>query len=103
MNNIYIVEKPIIYEYSRVTYKSVNYGNCMENTILQFLKIIFWNSEDKTYNLDIINKITNDKSKELINIFTKIDNEKQTKFDIDWIDFIMTLPEKNKFLFGKYI
>ncbi len=94
--SLYVTTKPQIYEYSRVSYKGRTFGNCMENTILQFLKILFWSNELDDYDYERIKKITNNTIKNnLIEIFENIHKEKTANFDIDWIDFIMKLQDKN--------
>jgi hypothetical protein len=98
LKNIYLIEKPIIYEYSLVIYKNVEYGNCMENTIFQFLKIIFWNIQIENYNYDKIKKITNIP----IKFFLNINNEKTKEFELEWVEFITELPIKNNLKFKNY-
>jgi hypothetical protein len=97
LKNIYIEEKPIIYEYSMVKYKSpVAYGNCMENCIFQFLKIIFWNPKNDTYDSSyIIKTVKSEFQQILINFFNKINDEKSKQFILDWVTFITELPKHN--------
>lgn len=92
---IYTEEKPIIYEYSSVKYKStLPYGNCMENTIFQFLKIIFWNQEKDAYDYEYIEKIVKLEFQEKIKSFIRrIDSEKNPQFIYDWVEFITELPK----------
>jgi hypothetical protein len=100
LKSCYTIDKPIIYEYSTITYKNMNYGNCMENTILQFLKILLWNNDIDNYNLDLIDKCfkKNDCiNKRLYDIFSKIDKEKTVDFDYEWVKFIMELNKENKY------
>lgn len=101
--NIYEIKKPIIYEYTKVFYKGEEYGNCMENTILQFLKILFLNPEKEIFSNDLIKKIVKPEYLNfIINIFKRIDlEEKTTKFDLDWVGFITELP-KSYPQFGNY-
>ena len=94
--NIYRIQKPIIYEYSQVIYKEELYGNCMESTILQLLKILFTNPEIEKFDETIIRKIIKDEHVEfIVDIFKRIDlEEKTTKFDLDWVRFITELPDQ---------
>ena len=72
-----MVEKPILYENSSVTYKNVPYGNCMESTILQFLKVLFFNPEKNDYDKELIKKIIKESEYIIIsNIFDNIEKEK---------------------------
>ena len=101
---LYKIEKPIIYEYTTVNYKGEEYGNCMENTILQFLKILFYNPNKLNYDNDIIKQIIKPEYENLvIDLFKKIDFEEKTKkFDEEWVKFITELPEKNNYILGNY-
>lgn len=95
LKNIYYEEKPLIYEYSTVKYKSPTaYGNCMENTIFQFLKIIFWNQEKNNYDFEKIKEIVKSEFKDqMVNFFTQINEEKKPTFVYDWVVFITELPK----------
>ena len=85
-------EKPIIYEYDKVTYKNITYGNCMENVILQFFKIIFWNDQTEIYDDNIINTIIKPEYIGiLLDFFNNINNEKSKSFILDWVTFITEL------------
>jgi hypothetical protein len=96
----YTIEKPIIYEYSTITYKNMTYANCMENTILQFLKILLWNKDMDNYNLALIDKCFKKNecvNEKLYDIFSKIDKEKTVNFDYEWVKFIMELDKEKKY------
>lgn len=93
--NIYLKNKLIIYEYSSVLYKDITYGNCMENTILQFLKILFFNPRIEKMDNYFIKKIINeDVLVEMGNIFNDIGKEKTKIFDEKWVKFVTELPER---------
>ena len=93
LKEYYKPELPILYEYDSVTYKNINYGNCMENTIFQFLKVIFWNKENNNYDLNKIKEIINDKHVKFIEtLFKNISNEKSLDFINNWTKFITELP-----------
>ena len=103
LKNFYNEEKPILYENSQVIYKEVNYGNCMESTILQFLKIIFWNPKIEYYDFNYINTVINEKYNEFITyIFTNIYKEKTRDFDLEWVEFVTELPFNNDLYFDNY-
>ncbi len=92
----YTPELPILYEYDTVIYKNVTYGNCMENTILQFLKVIFWNREINNYDFNKIKEIINDEQLDnIIHIFNDINNEKSLTFINTWTEYITELPNTN--------
>jgi len=99
----YKPELPILYDSNNVTYKNVNYGNCMENTILQFLKVIFWNKEINNYDFNRIKKIINDDNYNFINnVFININTEKTLKFINKWVEFITELPKKYDYIYDNY-
>ncbi len=98
LNKYYKPELPILYENDSVTYKNINYGNCMENTIFQFLKVIFWNMETNTYNFNKIKEIINEEHFDFINnIFINITNEKSLTFINKWVEFITEITYTNNF------
>ena len=100
INYFSINNKPIIYENDWITYKDVSYGNCMENVILQFLKIIFWNNITNEYDESIIHNIINIKYLDIIlEFFKNINNEKNSEFILGWVEFITELaPETYDFI-----
>ena len=103
LKKYYKPELPILYEYDSVTYKNVNYGNCMENTIFQFLKVIFWNKEINNYDFNKIKEIINDNNYNFINnLFININNEKTLQFINTWVEFITELPNINNNIHGSY-
>jgi hypothetical protein len=80
---------PPIYEYSMTTYKGKTYGNCMENTILQFFKVLFWDKNKKIYDLsNIANIIKEQYVTKFKWFFDNINNEKDNLFIDEWTDFI---------------
>ncbi len=87
-------EKPIIYDYDRIIYNGDLYGNCMENVILQFLKVIFWNDNKDDYDDDIIYKIINTLYiNDIKSFFNDIDNEKSSLFILNWFLFITKIAQ----------
>lgn len=103
LKEIYSIDKPIIYEYSVVTFKEITYGNCMESTILQFLKVLFYNVEKNKYDSEIIKKIIKPELRSTITeTFEDIENEKTTNFDLEWVEFITELPKNNNLTYGDY-
>ncbi len=73
---------PPIYEYSMTTFRGITYGNCMENTILQFMKIIFWSIESQRYAINVFSKIIKDKYVDKFTyFFNNIAQEKNATFD----------------------
>ena len=94
LKSIYSMNKPIIYEYSQITYKKETYGNCMESTILQLLKIFFCNPNIENFDDNIIKKIVKDEYVDfIIDIFKRIElEERTTLFDLSWVEFITELP-----------
>lgn len=100
---IYTIDKPIIYEYSMVNYKNVSYGNCMESTILQFLKVLFYDMKEDKYSTSTICKIIKSDFTDIIKIiFDNISNEKTENFDLEWVEFITELPKSQKLSYGDY-
>ena len=86
-NNSY----PILFEYKTILYKEYKFSNCIENTILQFLKIILYNYDKNIYNLDLIE---NEKLKIL---FEKLNNdltiEDNNSFMEEFLDIIYTVDK----------
>jgi hypothetical protein len=88
LNNLYNKPIPLIYNYSQSEYKQKFFSNCMENTILHFIKIILWNYNEKKYiieeslfsNITLFNKI-----KDLFKIIYK---EQSKEFINKWTSFI---------------
>jgi len=98
------INKLTIYENDWITYKGVEYGNCMENVILQFFKIIFWNNITNEYDKSIIQNIINIKYLDIIlEFFKNINNEKNSEFILEWVAFITELaPETYDFIKANY-
>ncbi len=91
--NLFLDTKLIIYEYVKVYYKYIKYGNCMENTILQFLKVIFWDNDNNVYNFELINKIIKPDILDKINyFFININYERSEQYTLNWVEFITELP-----------
>jgi hypothetical protein len=104
LKQIYTIEKPIIYENSIIINNGVEYGNCMENIILQFLKILFYNPKKENYDDKFIKSIIRPEYQEKIfYIFKNIDSlEKKPTFDLDWVIFLTKLPIQSANRFGNY-
>ena len=91
---LYMENKFSIYEFSNVNYKNDTIGNCMENTIFQFLKIIFFDFKNNKYDLNIVENIINEKNK--IDIKYYIENiklENTTFFNLEWFTYINNLKD----------
>jgi ankyrin repeat protein len=97
MSNLYIKSNlPPIYEYS-ITKDGC--GDCMENTIFQFLKIMFWDYENSKYKLDLIEKTIDSKYLEIImHFFTDIMNERKKEQINKRFDFFDSLSPDLDFL-----
>jgi ankyrin repeat protein len=97
MNNLYIKSNlPPIYEYS-ITKEGC--GDCMENTIFQFLKIIFWDHENNKYKLDLIEKTIDPKYLKIImHFFTDISNERKKEQINKRFEFFDSLSSDLDFL-----
>jgi len=103
LTQIYTIDKPIIYENSIVNYKNMNYGNCMESTILQFLKVLFYDKQEEKYSNSIICKIIKSNLISIIKkIFDDISNEKTENFDLEWVKFINELPKSQDLIYDDY-
>ena len=79
-----------------IIYNGIEFANCMENTILQFLKILFYDETIMTYNFLLIDQLI--KKNYCIKIkefFIKINNNKESsiQFCIEWLDFIYFIDE----------
>jgi len=89
----YINNKLVLYTERVITYKDQAYGNCMENTIFQFLKVLFWDTSTNTYNKIKIKEIIKPQLYvSIIYFFTNIIVEKQITFINMWMKFITELP-----------
>lgn len=92
--NVYLQSGPVLYEYSRIKYKGIIFSNCMENTLLQFMKILFYDYKFCDYNYDTIRTLVKPELyNDMVNIFENIDFEKSEDFDSKWIDFLLKLTE----------
>jgi hypothetical protein len=91
---------PPIYEYLITNYKGKSYGNCMENTILQFFKVLFWDKNAKNYDLSKINNIIKKQYTENFKwFFENIKYERDSVFIDNWTEFIMFDKIKPKYNF----
>ncbi len=96
---LYLPLKPDIYEALQVTYREKTYGNCMENTIFQFLKILFWNNSDNKYDNDLIDLIVKKTVADKIkNFFIHIETERTPKFVYDWVKYVTEIPSEYDFI-----
>jgi hypothetical protein len=94
---------PIIYTYQEVSFEGEKYGNCMENTLFQYLKILFWDNNALKYDLDRIkhlvndDKIVDDKSNSdiITNFFQNIGKENDGNFIIEWVKYVTTIARGN--------
>ena len=95
---------PLIYEYSKVNFMGQEYGNCMENTILQFIKLLFWDTKERNYNIKLIDSIVRDKYQlEIYNYLKNIDKEKENAYVEKWVKFISyTIVNDNDYPNIKY-
>jgi hypothetical protein len=87
---------PTIYESKMTKYKNRIYGNCMENVILQFWKLIFWNIDTKKYDLSRIDRLIKDDIRyeyrnKMRTFFNDIDGERESQFIDKWTEFITEL------------
>jgi len=86
-------KKNTLYEYSMTNYKGITFPNCMENTILQFLKVLFWNNVSKTYDFNMIKNIIDKKylnDDNFIYFFNNIHDERTQSYIDKWTDFLMS-------------
>jgi hypothetical protein len=90
---------PPIYEYKITTYKDKTYGNCMENTILQFFKILFWDKNKQVYDLSKIDIIKRQYIEKFRWFFENIKYERDKVFIDKWTEFIMFDETKPKYDF----
>lgn len=91
--NIYNQKKPVIYEYSMTNYNGETYGNCMENTILQFIKLLMWNSETMNYeNIEIKNEEIKDYLNKVFVVEKGINQKTQSNID-KWTSLITPIEK----------
>jgi hypothetical protein len=75
----------------------------MESTILQFLKVLFYDPKEDKYSTTIVCKIINSDFTNIIKkIFDDISNEKTENFDVEWVKFISELPKSQDLICGDY-
>lgn len=92
---LYGIDKPILYEYTLVKYEGSEYPNCMENTLLQFLKVLFYDKDLDRYNTEVIRKVCRDEvASKLIGFFEVMDSSERTgAFISSWVEFLMTINQ----------
>jgi hypothetical protein len=75
----------------------------MENTIFQFLKVLFWNKDIHNYDFNKIKEIINNEYLDFINnIFININNEKTLTFINTCVVFITELSNVHNNKYGSY-
>lgn len=95
IRNVYLHIGPELKEYTGVEYNGVEFTNCMENTILQFMKLLFYNNDERKYDMSIIRSLVRDEMcDDMIDIIENVEYENSTNFDTKWVDFLMKLPVK---------
>jgi ankyrin repeat protein len=90
--NIFLLNKieiPIV-DYSISTRNGVRFSNCVENAVLQLLKILSW--ENNKYNIELLPQEINQSIK---NIILKINNESSKKETNEIIDEFVELVSKD--------
>jgi hypothetical protein len=99
--NIYIDDPLVLYDNTEeISFRNEKYRCCMENTLLQFLKVLLWNGDNKSYNLANITEIISDEFKdEIDDFFIRIDKELTQKFISEWVIFVTELS--NNYHFNK--
>ena len=99
LKKIYSSTFPPIYEYDMVSFMNQKYGNCVENTNFQFLKLIIWDIENEIYDTSCISKIFRPEYVDIITYFmneTINGKEKTQQFIQDWVCFISFLLPRDK-------
>lgn len=95
ISQMYLKSGPELKEYTRVTYKGVEFSNCMENTMLQFMKLLFYNGDKKKYDMTIIDLLVREQLQAVMtDIFNNIEYENNNVFDAKWVDFLLNLPHE---------
>ncbi len=87
------ISVPIV-PYGQSTFKGNSFPNCVENTILQLLKILAWDNDNNKYNIDFLPEGI---SKEFKDIIKKINSEPlkmETKEIMN--DFVVLVSNVNK-------
>ena len=68
--DIYLDDNLVLYDNNEeISFRDEKYRCCMENTLLQFLKVLFWDGDNKTYNLANITEIISDNFQRKIDEF----------------------------------
>jgi len=86
--------------YSQIKYNNIIFSNCMEHTIFQFIKIIFWDIDNFNFNTEIIKKIIKKKYVDKIIFFLEkslLGQEHHPIFCNDWIDFIILIHTNSNY------
>jgi hypothetical protein len=92
---------PVIYEFNNVQFMGKTYGNCMENTILQFFKLLFWNIEDRNIDIQLVNSIVRSQYKKQMKEFLEhIDKEREQEYLKRWVKFISYDVNRDKSYFN---
>lgn len=95
IRDVYLRVGPVLKEYTRVVYNGIEFSNCMENTMLQFMKLLFYNNDEAKYDVSIIRSLVRDEMcNDMIDIIENVEYENSTNFDAGWIDFLIKLPAK---------
>jgi hypothetical protein len=89
---------PIIYKHQTVTFEDDAYPNCMENVLLQFLKILFWNNEKKIYDPEIVDLLIDEiHSEKIKKIMADVDTKQLTnEFTYEWVKYVTELMRGDK-------
>ena len=104
IKSFYISKLPIYYPYRNVVYKGLIYADCVENSILQFIKTLFWTGE--SYKLD---SMTNPRLRHIFEEYINKNKEETIEYknylleifnNIDVLDFV---NKKNKFGFDSEV
>ena len=98
--DIYLDDALVLYDNNEeISFRNEKYRCCMENTLLQFLKVLFWDTNTKTYNLTNIREIIKIELQEKIhNFFTTINDELTQKFISNWTIFVTELSNEYNFV-----
>jgi hypothetical protein len=99
--NIYLDDNLVLYDNSEeISFRDEKYRCCMENTLLQFLKVLFWDTNMNAYNFTNIEKMIKTDFKDKIDeFFMRIDDELTKKFISEWVIFVTELS--NDYHFNK--
>lgn len=91
---------PPIYEYTMTIYNGINYPNCVENSLMQFCKLLIWNPQSSNYEIkqSIKDKMSIDQTSQefsefLTDLFVKKngENEQTNDNNYKWTNLILPL------------